>query len=243
MPTQDDFDSTHPPAFLLADQAEQQEAESTPDRAAISSRVFKAIALVAAVTAIGAAVLSIEDPVTLLANVTAPLVGNSGSQPATGESTPAIQPAAEAPASAQSTADAQTSSQTAKDAPSQGETAVSEPANASSSEKVESASEDLFRKFQAWAADKDAQAQEASVQPVQEAPVQGVKRAARVPHRLVPRQSRVNPVRNARAEVRPQAPRKRARPEPPPASDPRAQDPSVQTGQPQSFLSTFGLRN
>jgi hypothetical protein len=141
--------------------------------------------------------------------------------------------------------------QTTKEEPTQGQVqgqvAVAEPANEPVSEKIEPTSEDLFRKFQAWAADKDAQskdaqAQDAAVQPVEDAPVQSVKRVARVPHRLVQRQPRVNPVRNARAEVRAQAPRKRARPEPPP-SDPRAQDPSVQTGQPQSFLSTFGLRN
>jgi hypothetical protein len=243
MPTQDDFDSTQPPAFLLADQAERQEAENTPDRAAISSRVFKAIALIAIVTAIGAAVASIEDPVTLLANVTAPLVGNSPPQSGGEPSTPTIQPAAATPASIQSAADAQPVPQTAKEGPAEGQVALAEPANEAASEKIEPASEDLFRKFQAWAADKDAQAQDASVQPVEDAPAQGVKRAARVPHRLVQRQPRVNPVRNARAEVRPQAPRKRARPEPPPASDPRAQDAAAQTGQPPSFLSTFGLRN
>ena len=38
MPTQDDFDSTHPPAFLLAERAERQETEDTPDRAAASPR-------------------------------------------------------------------------------------------------------------------------------------------------------------------------------------------------------------
>jgi hypothetical protein len=248
MPTQDDFDSTQPPAFLLADQAEPQDAEDTPDRAVTSSRVFKAIALIAAATVIGAAALSVEDPMTLLANVTAPLVGNSGPQPESEQSTAAIQPAAEAPASVQSAAaEAQPVPQTAKEEPVQGQVqgqvAVAEPANEPASEKIEPASEDLFRKFQAWAADKDAQAQDAAVQPVEDAPVQGVKRAARVPHRLVPRQPRVYPVRNARAEARPQAPRKRARPEPPPTGDARAQDPSVQTGQPQSFLSTFGLRN
>ena len=249
MPTQDDFDSTQPPAFLLADQAERLDAEDTPDRAATSSRVFKAIALIAAATAIGAAVLSIEDPMTLLANVTAPLVGNSGPAPESEQSTATIQPAAEAPGSIQSAAaDAQPVPQTANDAPAQAQVAVAEPANEPASEKTEPASEDLFRKFQAWAADKDAQskdaqAQDASVQPVQDVPVQGVKRVARAPHRLVPRHSRGNPIRNARAEARPQAPRNRARPEPPPTSDPRAQNVPVQTDQPQSFLSTFGLRN
>jgi hypothetical protein len=243
MPTQDDFDSTYPPAFLLADRMEQQEVEDTADKAARSSRVFKAIALIAAATAIGAAVLSVEDPMTLLANVTAPLVGNSAPQPAASEPSPAVQLAAEAQASIQSAAETQPVPQTAGESPAQSQVASAEPANEAASEKTEPASEDLFRKFQAWAADKDAQAQDASVQPVEDAPAQGVKRAARVPHRLVQRQPRAYPVRNARAEARPQAPRKRARPEPPPASDPRAQDGSVQTGQPQSFLSTFGLRN
>jgi hypothetical protein len=243
MPTQDDFDSTHPPAFLLAERAERLEAEDTPDRAATSPRVFKAIALIAVVAAIGAAVLSVENPMTLLANVTAPLVGNSPPQPGSEPSTPTIQLAAETPASIQSAADAQPEPQIAKEGPAQAQVASAEPASEPASEKNEPASEDLFRKFQAWAADRDAQAPDASVQPVQDTPVQGVKRVARVPHRLVERQPRAYPVRNARAEARPQAPRKRARSEPPPASDPRAQDGSVQTGQPQSFLSTFGLRN
>src|SRR5215468_10623055 len=177
MPTQDDFDSTQPPAFLLADQAESQDAEGTPDRAATSSRVFKAIALIAAATAIGAAALSIEEPMTLLANVTAPLVGNSGPAPGNEQSTATIQPAAETPAPIQSAADAQPVPQTAKDAPAQAQVAVAEPANEPASEKTEPASEDLFRKFQAWAADKDAQkqdaqAQDASVQPVQDAPAE-----------------------------------------------------------------------
>jgi hypothetical protein len=242
MPTQDDLDSIHPPGFLLADRVEQQEVENTRDRAATSSRMFKAIALIAAATAIGAAVLSVEDPVTLLANVTAPLVGNSQPQTAAGEPSPPVQLATAAPASIQSAADTQPVPQTATDAPAPGQVALSEAASESQPEKIEPASEDLFRKFQAWAADKDAQAQDASVQPVEDAPAQGVKRIARAPHRLAPRHSRVTPVRNARAEVRPQ-PRKRARPEPPTASDPRAQEQSVQASQPQSFLSTFGLRN
>ena len=248
MPTQDDFDSTQPPAFLLVERAERLDAEDTPDRAAISSRIFKAIALIAAVTAIGAAILSIEDPVTLLANVAAPLVGNSGPQPGNEQSTATIQPAAETPASTQSAADAQSVPQTAKEEQTQAQAALAEPANEPASDKIEPASEDLFRKFQAWAADKDAQskdtqAQDASVQPVQDVPLQGVKRVARAPHRLAPRHPRVNPIRNARAEARPQAPRNRARPEPPRTSDPRAQNVPVQTDQPQSFLSTFGLRN
>jgi hypothetical protein len=244
MPTQDDFDSTQPPAFLLADQAERQDTEDTPFRAVTSSRVFMAIALIAAATAIGAAALSVENPMTLLANVTAPLVGNSEPQPGSEQSTATIQPAAEAPASIQSAAaEVQPVPQTAKDEPNQSQVAVAEPANEPASEKTEPASEDLFRKFQAWAADKDAQPKDAAVQPVEDAPAQVVKRVARVPHRLVPRQPHVYPVRNARAEARPQAPRKRARPEPPRTSDARAQDPYVQTDQPQSFLSTFGLRN
>jgi hypothetical protein len=250
MPTQDDLDSIHPPAFLLADRMEWQEVESTRDRAAASSRVFKVIALIAAATAIGAAALSVEDPVMLLANVTAPLVGNSPPQPAAGEPSPAVQLAAAAPAPIQSAAETQPVPQTATDAPAQGQVALSEGANESRSERIEPASEDLFLKFQAWAADKDAQAQVdkdaqvqvASVQPVQDTPVQSAKRIARTPHRLAPRHSRVYPVRNARAEVRPQ-PRRRAQAAPPPASDPRAQEQSVQASQPQSFLSTFGLRN
>ncbi|MCP4617503.1 MAG: hypothetical protein GY844_13845 [Bradyrhizobium sp.] len=248
MPTYDDLDSIHPPAFLLADQLEQQEAGNTSDRAAISSRVFRAIALIAGAIAIGAAVLSIEEPMTLLANVTAPLVGSSQPQSETDGTAPAIQLAAETPPPIQSGADVQALPQTAN-APGQGEIALTEPANASPSEKTEPESEVLFRKFQAWAADRDAQAQETSAQPVEDTPAPEVKRAARVPHRFVQRQPHASPVRNARAEARPLFPKKRerrapvARPEPSHTSDARAQVSPVQNEQGPSFLPVFGLRN
>lgn len=253
MPTEHDFDSIRTPAFLLAERVQRHETENAPVRAPPWWRVFKTAGLIAFATAIGAAVLSVEDPMTLLANVTAPLIGNSAPQPGAGEPTAAIQPTAEAPVSIQSAASDESPSPSVKDAPSQHETVLAE-SKEPPSETIEPASEDLLAKFQAWATEKDAQTQAASAQPVQDAPVQAAKQVAsnaRVPHRLVQRRSHTTPVRNARAEVRPLFPKKRepraqrAQPEPPRTSDARAQDLSTQSDQAQapSFLPIFGPRN
>jgi len=248
MPTNDDFDSIHTPAFLLADRVQQQETENAPARAAPWWRVFKTAGLIAIATAIGAAVLSVEDPVALLANATAPLLGHSGPPPEAGEPAPSTQLAAEPPASIQSGANTQTLAQTVEEAPTQ-DKIVPPESKEPPAEKIEPASEDLLAKFQVWAAEKDAQAQAASVQS-RDAPapvVNQIARTARVPHR--PMQRHAMPIRNARAEVRQQAPKKRekraqiARPEPPRTNDARAQEVSTQNGQAPSFLPTFGPRN
>src|SRR5258707_14557961 len=145
MPTKDGFNSDHP--LFLADEPEQQGIGKAWDRAVISSRVLKASILVATATAIGIAILSMGNPGTLVAYITASLVDKSALQPSTDQSTPTIQP----------TADAQALPPTAKDAPTRDEiAAASEPAGQSQTQNSEPSSEALFRQFQAWAAEKDA---------------------------------------------------------------------------------------
>jgi hypothetical protein len=247
MPTKDGFNPDHP--LFLADEPEQQGIGKAWDRVAvISSRVLKASILVATATAIGIAILSMGNPGTLVAYVTASLVDKSALQPGTDQSTPTIQ----------STADAQALPPTAKNAPTRDEiAAASEPAGQSQTENSEPPSEALFRQFQAWAAEKDAQAQVGPVQHVQDATAQVVQNApaqvaenARAPLRPMQKHRHVRPVHSARAEIRPvHNPRKKVRREQnarvqvPPAQDARAQDQSVQNAQAPSFLQTFGSRN
>ena len=247
MPTKDSFYPDHSPLFL-ADEPEQEGIGKAWDRAVIPSRVLKASILVATATAIGIAILSVGNPVTLFADVTASLVDKSALQPGTDQSTPAIQ----------SIADAQALPLTTKDAPTRDEiAAASESDGQSQTENSEPSSEALFRQFQAWAAEKDAQAQIGPVQSVQDAPAQVAENApaqvvenARAALRLMQKHRYVRPVQSARAELRPvQNPRKKVRREQnarvqvPPAQDARAQDQSVQNAQSPSFLQTFGWRN
>jgi len=262
MPTKDDFNPDHT-SFFLADEPEQQGIGKAWDKAVISPRVLKAGILVATAAAIGTAVLSVGNPATLFADVTASLADKSALQPGTDQSTPGIQ----------STADAQ-ALPPAKDAPIRDEiAAASEPASqteasqsqtqASQSQTENSgpSSEALFRQFQAWAAEKDAQAQVEPVQPAQDAPAQAVQTAAPelVEHARAPlRHRHVRPVHNERADTRHNAraetrsvqnSRKKLRREQevraqvPPARDARTQEQPVQNAQGPSFLQTFGWRN
>lgn len=247
MPTKDGFYPDHSPLFL-ADEPEQEGIGKAWDRAVIPSRVLKASILVATAAAIGIAILSVGNPVTLFADGTASLVDKSALQPGTDQSTPPIQ----------STADAQALSLAAKDVPTRDEiAAASESAGQSQTENSEPPSEALFRQFQAWAAEKDAQAQVGPVQSVQDAPAQVAENApalvaenARAALRPMQKHRHVRPVQSARAELRPvQNPRKKVRREQnarvqvPPAQDARAQDQSVQNAESPSFLQTLGWRN
>ena len=269
MPTKDGFSPDHPLPLVLADQIEQQGLGLLRDRTVTPLRVFKTGVLVAIATATGIAALSVRDPVVLFAEVTASfadltasLVGNSGPQPGADQSTPTIQSTAEAPALVQSAAEAQALPPTAQalppaaqDAPTRDEIAASEPAAKDETEESEPSSDALFRQFQVWAAEKDAKAQDEPAQPVQDAPAQAVKtdpaqvvENARVSHRLVQRHRHVQPVRNARAEMRTQNRRQvrraqNARVERRPVEDARAQVQPVQNAEAPSFLPSFGLRN
>ena len=200
MPMEDGFNPDHPFPLFLADRPERQGIQQACDRAVISSRVFKASILIAAATAAAIVVLSVGGPVTLVAAVTASLVGNSGPQPGSDQPDSTIQSTADKLASIQSTADAPVLSQpianapvlsqstadapglsqptadaqalppAANDAPPRDEIAASGPAGTDQAETSQPSSEVLFRQFQAWAAEQDAQANVRPAQPVQDAP-------------------------------------------------------------------------
>jgi hypothetical protein len=120
------------------------------DRAVISSRLLEASILVVMAAAIGVTILSVGNPVTLIADVTASVVDNkSALQPGTDQSTPTVQ----------STAAAEALPPTAKDTSTHEIAAASELASQAKTKNSEpSSSEALFRQFQAWAAEQDARA-------------------------------------------------------------------------------------
>jgi hypothetical protein len=230
MSTRDGFDPAHPLPRFLADEPEQYIGTFWWDR--ISSLVLKASIVVATATAIGLAVLSVGNPAALFAYLTASLVDKSALEPGTDLSTPAIQ----------STADAQ-ALPTARDAPTPNEIAAApEPAGRSQKEISEPSSEALLKQFEAWAADKDAQAQVGRVQSVEDAPAQATENARAQP---MQKHRHVRPVYSARAEI-PPVHRKKVPPNarvsvaPAQAS---TQDHSAQNAQVPSFLPTFGGRN
>ena len=124
--------------------------------------------------------------------------------------------------------------------------------------------EGLFRQFQAWAAEKDEQAEVGLVQSVQDATAQVVQNAPALVVQNAPAQiaedtraslkpkqkhRHVRALRNAQAEMRPvHNPRKkvwREQKQDAPAQLARApeQGQFVQNAQPPSFLQTFGSRN
>ena len=197
---------------------------------------LKASVLVALAGAISIAIVSVGNPVTHFAVVTASVVDKPALQFGADQSTPTVQ----------SSADAKALPPPAKDAPSRVEmAAASEPAAQHQPENGELSSEALFREFQAWAAEQDAQAKVAVQQPVQDAPAKAAENA-RVSLRLMHKHRHAKPVHNARAEMRlAQHPRKKvrreqnARAEVPSAQDALAQDQSVQN----PFLQIFGWRN
>jgi len=119
-----------------------------PARAVISSRVLDVSILVATATAIGVTILSMGNPLALLAEV------KSAPQSGADQSTPIILTSAML-----STADAEALPPTAKGASTHEIAAASELACQTQTENSEpSSSEALFRQFQAWAAEQDARA-------------------------------------------------------------------------------------
>jgi hypothetical protein len=111
MDTRDDFPPDDRfPLFLSehADEAEQQGIGEGLNRAVISSLILKTSILVVTATgiAIGIAFLSVGNPVAFFANLTASLVDISALQPGTDQSTPTIQPTADAQALPPATSDA-----------------------------------------------------------------------------------------------------------------------------------------
>src|SRR5215475_5552714 len=96
MPTKGGFNSDDPLPLFLVGEPEQQGIGKAWNGAVISSRVLGASILVATATAIGIAMLSVGDPATLFANITASLVGESALQPGNDQSTSTMQYIADA---------------------------------------------------------------------------------------------------------------------------------------------------
>jgi hypothetical protein len=228
MATKDGFDPDDAlPLFLSADELEPSIGG---DRAVISLRFVMAGILVATATAIGVSILSVRNPVTLFADVTAS-IDSSVPQPGTDESMPAIQSAP-----IQSIADAD-APRIAKDAPT-GEISTSEFARQTQAENGET-SEVLFKEFQAWNARQDARD---AAKPLQDDPTPVAENAlASVRPMHTHRRSRT--VRNAPADIIRHVQKRGAnvrqqnqRPQAQPVQDARAQTQPVQYAEPPSFL-------
>jgi hypothetical protein len=262
MPTNDGFIPNHPLPLFLSEHADEPDFEKAWDRAVISSRILKMSILV--VTASVMAILLVENPVALFANVTASLVNISALQPGPDQSTPTIQSTAgtqdllptardEPPIDSSANPESAPPSDgktAATDAPTRNEIAAAfEPADQSQAEAGQPSADDLFRQFQAWSAEQDQRAQVRSVQPAQDPTAQVVQDARRqVRPMQVHRQ--VRHVQNGRAEIQPvQNSRKKVRREQnarvqvPSVQDAGAQGQSVQNAQAPSFLQSLGLRN
>jgi hypothetical protein len=122
MATEDGFQPDRPPIFLSGDAEETGPPEFANgwDVATISSRILKASILAVVVTAIGIAVLSVGNPVVLVANMTDWWVDKPALQP---EPDPATSPI-------QTIAATQDLPATTRDAPARDETAAAgQPAN------------------------------------------------------------------------------------------------------------------
>ena len=218
------------------------------DIATIASRVLQTSIVAATVTAIGIAVLSIGNPVALVADVTDWWADKPALQPAADPSTSTIQSIAGTRDLPTTTTDAPARDQIAAAVePADQSAAAVEPADQSKAEVGQPLTEALFKQFQTWAAEDGTRAQAGPAQAVQAAPVRAVQEApAQVGSPKKPRRARS--VQNARAEIRPQrnhraTVRQEQGAQAPPVADPRAQDPSVQNAQTPSLLQSLGLRN
>jgi hypothetical protein len=255
----DHFDPARRPVpRFLAEQAEQGFG-NVRDEGVVLARLFKVSLLVAAVAVAGVAVLALGNPLSLFTDATASLAASSSPQPVSEQPPPAVQSAANVPAVIQPSADVQAAPPAAGDAPVREEVAAAEPAG----KTTDPASEALFRQFQAWVADQDAQAKAEPVQPVQDpAPAPIMQEApapaaedAQLAHPVAQKRRHVAPARDAQADPRAQGVRKpaprpqeahAARPPVPRVQDARAQEPAPPPPQPtqssSSFLPIFGQR-
>jgi hypothetical protein len=262
MVAEDGFHSDRPPIFLseYPDEIGQRDVGKRWDLATISSRILKTSILAVAVTAIGIAVLSVGNPVMLVANVTDWWVDKPALQPEADLATSTTQTIVGTQDSPTTTTDAPPSVEIAAAVepaePSQAETAGQRQAESGQRQAENSqpitadnqpVTEELFKQFRAWAAEEETRkqagsAQAAPVRVAQDGPAQA---------RPAKKHRRVHSVQNARAEIRPQRHHRArvreqqldAREQVPPVADPRAADPSVQNAQPPSFLQSLGIRN
>ena len=197
MATKDSVPLDQPIPLFLSVQTEEPEQPGIGkawDGAAISSRILTTSILVVTAAAIVFANL-VGNPIALLANATASLVGTSASRDET-PSRPTIQ----------STADAQALPPTASEAPTGEEiTAAFKSALQSQTEIREPPAETLLKQFQAWAAEKDSQAQARPEQSVQDAraEVQDARAEVQDDQAQAVQNDQTQAVQNARAQVRP----------------------------------------
>src|SRR6185295_3994053 len=108
MTTNDGFQPDRSPIFLSehVEETEQPDIGKAWDIAAISSQILKTSIVAVTVTAIGIAILSIGNPVALVANVTDWWVDKPAAQPDVDPSTPTIQTIASTQDSPTTTTDA-----------------------------------------------------------------------------------------------------------------------------------------
>jgi hypothetical protein len=249
MVTNDGFQPDRP--LFLSEPAEeigQPDIGKVWKRSVISSRILTMSIWAVTATAIGIAILSVENPVALVADFTASWVDKPALQPVTDPSTSSIQSIAGTQDSATTTGDASAREEIA---------AVSEPADQNqaaivvqppATEIVQPPAQALLKEFEAWAAKQDSRAEAVPVEPAQAAPVQ-VAQAAPVQAQPAKKHRRARSVHNARAEIRPQRiHRVRAReasaPVPiAPVPDARAPELPVQNTQTPSLFQSLGWRN
>jgi hypothetical protein len=148
----DRFPPNDPIPLFLSGPAEETELSGV--RKVVSSGVFRKAALVFAAIATVFAVLSVGNAI-LFANVTASQVSPPAPRDGSGQSTPAI----ESTASAEAVPGSQLGDELA---------AAFKSALENKAEVDRARAEALFNQFQAWAAEKDAQALPGPQQPVQD---------------------------------------------------------------------------
>jgi hypothetical protein len=268
MTTDNGFQPDRPPIFLseYADETGCADIEKRWDVAAVSSRILKASALAAAVTTIGVGALSLGNPAALVANMTDWWNDKPAVQLEADTSAPTMQTVAGARDAPATTDEAAREEVAAAAAPAQSTQAepVQRPAEPVQVQPVQAQAEpprpaevaqnqtengppvsaELFRQFQAWAAEEEARARAGSAPAAPARVAQETQQA-----RPAKKHRRVHSVQNARAEVRPQRQhRTRAREEQDtrepiaPVADPRTVDPAAQNAQPPSFLQSLGFR-
>ena len=222
------------PLFLSdhTEEPEQPVIGKAWHRAAISSRILKTSILVVTAAAIVFAIRLVGNPLVRFTNATASLVGTSAPQDGA-QSTPI-----------ESTTDAQALPPTAREAPTGAEIAAAfNSAYQSQTENPQPPAEAMFKQFQAWAAEEDAQVR--PVQSVQDAQPQVQDDQARV----VNARAEVRPVKNARAHVRSEHNArakvrhlKNARARMRREQNTQAQVQPVQNAQPPGLLQSLGLK-
>jgi hypothetical protein len=176
------------PLFLSdhTEELEQPVIGKAWHRAAISSRILKTSILIVTAAAIVFAIRLVGNPLVLFTNTTDSLVATS-----------APQDGAQSMPIGQSAVNVQALPPTAKEAPTGAEIAAAfNTAYQRQTENPQPPAEAVFKQFQAWAAEEDAQVR--PVQPVQDAQPQVQGDQARV----VNARAEVQPEKNARAHVR-----------------------------------------